>query len=128
MYCLLNRNGDLSMRRRRVERRGQLSLWRSELRAERASRSWWREGPGSLGSSLLSGRRSRGWLAGEWPGRPPFLAKRPSRSHSSRSVLNVAPNRTINALWQLHPGNDRHEFFRAAQDKILMVGEIQGHR
>ena len=25
--------------------------------------------------------------------------------------------RTINALWQLHPGNDRHEFFRAAQDK-----------
>ena len=25
--------------------------------------------------------------------------------------------RTINALWQLHPGNDRHEFFRASQDK-----------
>ena len=66
---------------------------------------------------MLSGRRSRGWLAGEWPGRPPFLAKRPSRSHSSRSVLNVAPTGTINALWQLHPGNDRHEFFRAAQDK-----------
>ena len=107
--CLLKRNGDFSMRRRRAERRGQLSFV--------AERSFAIAVEGTL---LLSGRVLR-LACGRMARQATLFGKAAVKkvNHSSSSILNAAKTTKQSMLcaWQLHPGNDHQEFFRAAPDQ-----------